>query len=283
MEKSDDLLKKNSLETIFPLDIGRFLICPKRKLYGLAIKTVGVTPIRDAIIKIIEKGIKILYLSYSMPRKVGQLVTAIFFLDFTALKVNLDDLISDIKDIDLIVEFKPIKPKVVGFLIDNISFPIIVGENRAVLFRDIILKGFFVNLKKKMGVAANVLLYYLGFEAGISFAKSFDDIAKRLGINDKLQFLKDVGVDLFKCLGYGVIKIIRLERNPPYVMVRVYNNFECELCIDECTSKEPCSHFVRGMIAGALTELMGVQMLAKEIACIAKGDPYCEFEVIPER
>ena len=77
------------------------------------------------------------------------------------------------------------------------------------------------------------------------------------------------------------MKILKSNDTPPYTYIRVYRCFECE-CAPQKTNK-PYSHLVRGMIAGVSTEILGMEMTAKEIKCIAMGDPYCEFEVYPRK
>jgi predicted hydrocarbon binding protein len=44
-------------------------------------------------------------------------------------------------------------------------------------------------------------------------------------------------------------------------------------------SSEPQSHYIRGVLDGFFSSLFKVEMEAKETKCIAKGDPYCEFEI----
>jgi len=82
-------------------------------------------------------------------------------------------------------------------------------------------------------------------------------------------------------VGFGVMKVLKISENPPYAHLRVHRCFECECCTK--SSDVPYSHLVRGMIAGAFTSVSGVEMFAREIRCIAEGDPYCEFEITPKK
>ena len=60
-------------------------------------------------------------------------------------------------------------------------------------------------------------------------------------------------------------------------IIKVYDLFEClpfkgKLMV-------PRSHFFRGYLAGVFKNLFEANYTVKEIACIAKGDPYCRFIV----
>ena len=75
------------------------------------------------------------------------------------------------------------------------------------------------------------------------------------------------------------MEIIELTAQPPHGTVRVHESFECELGRN---AGEPFSQFVRGMISGVMTELLGTKMFARETKCIAKKDSCCEYEIGPE-
>ena len=42
-------------------------------------------------------------------------------------------------------------------------------------------------------------------------------------------------------------------------------------------SNQPCCHFLRGFLAGFLSELFSKEISVDEEKCAAKGDEYCEF------
>jgi len=261
-------------------DIGRFLVCPKRKLYGVLLRgEAKPNVLRELASMLAEENVITRYLSFSRPVEVGQPVTVLAFLDFTETKARIEDLVERAKNIDFVEEIKVIEPKVKGFIADTVSNPLKIGESRAILLRDIGTKGFVVDLRKRLGSAAEAILYYLGFEAGLEFGKSHKQIGKKLGIQDNVQIFKDISASMFICVGYGIMEVIRLEENPPKGRIRVYNCFECELGKG---SGKPYSHLVRGMTAGVLTKLFGKTVAVREVKCIAKGDSYCEYEITTE-
>ena len=103
-------------------------------------------------------------------------------------------------------------------------------------------------------------------------------MAENIGIRD-LRGKIQISCDIFKSAGYGAIEIIKVEEEPPYVYIRIYDCIECWL---GRKAEKPFSQFIRGTIAGFGSEVFKRRMFAKETMCIARGDPYCEFEVTPE-
>lgn len=82
-------------------------------------------------------------------------------------------------------------------------------------------------------------------------------------------------------LGRGSVAIVCVGLSA--VIVKVYGNFECELFGN---TGKPEGHLVRGMIAGFVAAIWNVEMNdveAGETRCLAKGDPYCEFEIKKRR
>ncbi|MGC9095533.1 MAG: V4R domain-containing protein, partial [Candidatus Bathyarchaeia archaeon] len=58
--------------------------------------------------------------------------------------------------------------------------------------------------------------------------------------------------------------------------VALQENFECDLARGQ---GKAYSQFYRGAIAGIFTQYFKTEMKAGEAKCIAKGDPYCQFEI----
>jgi len=258
-------------------EIGRFLVCPGRKVYGVLAQSKAKPHILKELASILaEENVTTLYLSFSKTVKTEQLTTILAFLDFTEAKSKIEDLADRMKEKLLIEDVKIIKPKIDGFIADTVSNPLKIGDSKAILLRDIGIKGFVVDLRERMGSAAEAILYYLGFEAGLEFGKSHKQIGEKLGVKDNVKIFKDISASMFICVGYGIMEVVNLEENPPRGTIRIYNCFECEL---GKKSEKTYSHLIRGMTAGVLTKLFNKQVSVKEVKCIAKGDPYCEFEI----
>lgn len=260
-----------------PFDIGRFLVSPGRDLYGFLIRYKFGKEVLVELASLLAKyNIEVLYYSTSMYSGVGREMLALVFIDFTESDISPHKLVNEMKKFDFIEEVITIQPKFKGFIADTHSFPLMVGKNRAIIIGDTGYKGFIVDIRKRFGSAAETFLYYLGYEAGEAYCQEHMEIAAKLGIDDAMTILNDLGSSVFTCTGFGKMEIVKFKMDPPHIIIRVYNNFECELGVKV---GEAFSHLLRGMIAGYISTLLNTEMIAKETKCIAIGDPYCEFEV----
>lgn len=253
------------METSF--NIGRFLIRPGRKLYGFLIRSKvkpGVLSKLSAIPA--EYNVTVLYLAYSTDQHSEGLASALAFLDFTDSKISPKELVRKVKQYGFVKEVKVIKPKINGFIADTVSNPLTMSGDRAIIFRKPGYKGLLADIRR-FGPGIETFLYYLGVEAGLEFGKKHRKAAKRLGITKPEEIHRNISESLFNCVGYGLMETVKIKTRPPYAIIRIHNCFECELGIE---TGKPFSHLVRGMIAGVLTELLGVKMLAIETKCIAK-------------
>ncbi|RLI14146.1 MAG: hypothetical protein DRO43_04745 [Candidatus Hecatellales archaeon] len=261
-------------------DIGRFLVRPGRKLYGFLVRS-RVKPGAVAEIASIPAryNITILHLAFSRTQSSEKPITALAFLDFTDSDISPEKLAEEVGKLEFVEEVKIIKPKVEGFIADTASFPLMVSASRAIIFSEEGLKGLIVDLRERIGSGAEAILYFSGFEVGRELAKKYFGVSELLGIKglrEKIIFAADV----FMSVGYGILEILKFEENPPYALLRIHRCMECELGRN---AGKPFSHFIRGILAGFNSQILGVKMFARETKCIAKGDPYCEFEVTPDR
>lgn len=111
---------------------------------------------------------------------------------------------------------------------------------------------------------------------GINAAEKHVEMGQKVGLIDSAQICKCIGATIFTTIGFGQIEIEKLTLDPPYMFTYVYNSFECQLAPK--TQRKPCSHFIRGIIAGYLTAVLDIKMKVEETKCVAKGDPNCTFE-----
>jgi len=138
-------------------------------------------------------------------------------------------------------------------------------------------RGIFVSFRRHLGSGGAAMLYHLGLEAGRSRGRHAMEMARRVGIRSLDRALELVAKAL-KALGYGIIEILEFQEEPPIIRMRIYQSIECELGRGV---GQPFSQYVRGIIAGMISEILQREMTAKEVKCIAKGDSYCEFELKP--
>ena len=265
-----------------PFDIGRFLIAPGRKFHCILIKVKFKLGVLEKLASLASKfGVRVSYVSYSMQRDYGKSVKAVVFLDVTDITIPVERLIEEAKKLEFVEEIREFKPEIESLALDSFSFPLTIGDSRVIILREEGIRGIINGLRERLGSAAETIQYYVGFEAGLEFGRSHKKLGEALGIKSPSDIFSKISAPLFVSVGFGVMKVLKISENPPYAYLRVHRCFECECCPKR--SDEPYSHLVRGMIAGAFTSVSGMEMFAKEIKCIAKGDPYCEFEITPKK
>ena len=201
----------------------------------------------------------------------------IFLVDFTDSDAMPQSVAEELKSLEFIEDVTIIEPIVDGFLIDDATFPIMLGRRRALILDDGMLRGIFISFRERLGSGGEAMLYHLGLEAGRSRGRHAAMLAQRVGIKSLDKGLETVAKAL-KALGYGIIEFIELQENPPRARVRIYNSIECELGRG---AGHPFSQYIRGLITGIASEFFKREMTAREVKCIAMGDPYCEFELKP--
>jgi len=263
-------------------DIGRFLVVPERKFYCVMVKVQFRLGALEKLASLASKfGIGVCYVSYSMQRDYGKTVKAVVFLDVTDATAPMEKLIEEARKIEFVEEVRELKPEIEGLAIDMFSFPLTIGDSRVIILREHGMKGIINGLRERLGSAAETIQYYVGFEAGLEFGKNHKRLAEELGIKQPSEVFSKISAPLFMSVGFGIMKILKISNGPPYAYLRVHGCFECKCCPKKV--EKPYSHLVRGMIAGVCSSIFGVEMFAKEVKCIAMGDPYCEFEVYPRK
>lgn len=259
-----------------PLDIGRFFVRPGRRLCAVALKAINKPGVYAKLSSLTaEHNVNIIYVISSKP--VEGIIPTLAFLDFTEADVSPEELASEVDKACLTEDVQLIKSDVEGYVADNVFFPLTVGGSRAViLLKETFLKGFLVDFRKRMGSAAEAVLYYIGFEAGKSACAWHAKLAEGLGIRSRRSFLRNIVPQIFRSLGNGILEIASLSLRPPNAVVRLHDNIECELGAEYSPGK-PYSQWMRGVIAGYLSAFFDADIFTEEVKCLAKGDPFCEF------
>ncbi len=119
--------------------------------------------------------------------------------------------------------------------------------------------------------------YDMGYRAGIDImaaleiAEGHEEMALR-------RF-----VEQFTQAGYGAIEITHLDLSTPEVRLQGDNLFEAGLAPTAGIYRTPraVDHYSRGMFAGFVSELLKREVVCEEVACQFRGDPHCEFVVLP--
>ncbi len=154
--------------------------------------------------------------------------------------------------------------------IRNCFFPSIADykreDERAIIFSRRIYEALFKGMRRKFGSAGKAILYYEGFQIGYETCENY------VSIEHLIKHIKFLHMKM----GWAIIRDIKANLERKRANIRVSKNFECELGKG---SNEPYSYFYRGILAGFFAKIFRKEVQAEETKCIAKGDPYCEFEI----
>jgi predicted hydrocarbon binding protein/predicted amino acid-binding ACT domain protein len=261
-----------------PLDLSRFTLDPNRRIFFTSLTLVNKPGALASTLSLLAKHeINILgIISESISKK--EVIEVSMFLEVPEKEVDALDLERKLRDeinkekIEVVKELKVFE-HLKGFDADVYHFPLTVGPVRVVVFPLPVLVAMVKNLRTSLNpTAVQTILWYMGKEVGSSMKEGHERAFAARDIDSVLALLR---ADL-ALLGWSLVEIVNLDEEKRSATLRLFDNWECGMFKG---SSEPQSHLIRGLLAGFFSSLFKVEVEAKETKCIAKGDPYCEFEV----
>jgi len=276
VEASSDLKEETTMPSS-SLNVGRFMVTPKRKVYCIAIRGQFTQDMPYKMIELAEKA-KIVILSgiFSLDDANPEIFDAMAFIDFTNSSIKPEDMVAQFRHMGFFKDIQIFAQTSLGFVYDKFFFPLKVGNERAIIFRKPLYEAMFSGIRKEFGSAGEVFLYYMGLETG---SRLFEDYKKISG-SVKPRTLIDIACAFAFNMGWGVFKLQELNLKKKTVKMHVYDNFEC---ISGKGAGKPYSHFLRGVAAGLFLHCFKTAGSVEEIKCIAQGDPFCEFLIRPAK
>ena len=192
-----------------------------------------------------------------------------FFADITDATIGLEELAAALKQLDVVVELEIREAEVPGLIVDAAHFPLLFLGQEVVIIDLRMIGHMFSRLDEVFGTGASVILYEMGVRAGKVIVEEVVECGIRE--EDVLKVLAALGV----ARGWGITEILSWDPRAVRLVLRVWENFECKPLAGR--KRKPHSHFMRGVIAGIVSKLTGQPVKVREVKCLAKGDPYCEF------
>lgn len=257
----------------YPLDLGRVIYRPNRKLYLI---TTVLPNIPNAIAKVVEviskHNIEIITImgNIFMREELGHLT---IIADLTESKKSINELALELQSLPEVILVQYVEPEEDSLIIDKYHFPIVYGVGRAIIFDVEVLSSMFEELKRQWGSAGEAFIFYLGYMGGKRYVKQVMEKYKELTKRQLGIMLRDMG----QAYGWAIFE---LKEEDDKIIIKAHELFEC--ISPQLAKKKPNSQFFRGFISGVASTLLEKDMIAEEVKCIAKGDEYCEF-IIKER
>ncbi len=135
--------------------------------------------------------------------------------------------------------------------------------------------------EKVMGPAVSSIMYKSGWIYAQNVESNIKRSVVKLLAKISRRTIAEKMLHVFSSWGYGHAEFLELTTDPePYAKLKVTNSANA---MGYKNSKTPVCHFIRGVLAGAGSLIMDMEMYCLENKCVAKDDDYCEFEVITEK
>ena len=119
--------------------------------------------------------------------------------------------------------------------------------------------------------------YEMGYRAGLDLART----ARQPGGSEEGAFR--YCVEAYRQTGYGDIEVTQFDLARPEAILRGRNLLESSAARHSNIFATPraVDHYSRGLFAGLFSQLLGKEVICEELQCEYRGDPYCEFIVLP--
>jgi len=143
---------------------------------------------------------------------------------------------------------------------------------RYLLIRPETLATFQKAIERELGEKASQILYQSGFQGGTLSSKKYRE-ALDLSDEEIIHFMMEMGTQI----GWGRFELERFDPSENILMVKVYHSPFAEAY---GSSSSSVCHFIRGILAGMASVVFKRDLVAKESACLSRGDEYCGFEIL---
>ena len=125
-------------------------------------------------------------------------------------------------------------------------------------------------LSQSFGPAtATAFEYEIGREGGANFV----ELARKAGLSIKtLSDIQRIADTLGTLSGWGKLEVVDFDFKKKHARIRWTNG----VSVRKRTGKTPVCHFGRGILTGAVAEILVSKCESIETSCQGKGDRFCE-------
>ncbi|MEW6376949.1 MAG: 4-vinyl reductase [Thermodesulfobacteriota bacterium] len=127
-------------------------------------------------------------------------------------------------------------------------------------------------VEKEIGERAAQILFLSGFQGGALSSKKYREIFK-FSDEEIVHFMVKMGPQI----GWGRFEAERFDPLQKYLSILVFYSPFAEAY---GASSSPVCHFIRGVLSGMASVVFDREIEATELACLAKGDECCRFEIM---
>jgi len=145
-------------------------------------------------------------------------------------------------------------------------------EVRYLLIRPETLASFQKAIEWELGEKASQILYQSGFQGGTLSSKKYRE-ALDLSDEEIIHFMMEMGTQI----GWGRFELERFDPSENILILKVHHSPFAEAY---GSSSSSVCHFICGVLAGMASVVFKRDLVARESACLSKGDEYCRFEIL---
>jgi predicted hydrocarbon binding protein len=202
----------------------------------------------------------------------GSLGTLTVFMEVPSEQVTVEGTKASLTSLSVVKDVS-IAESTNGLIIDSLRFPFefASGERALIIRREAMLQ-MTATMMAKFGSGGEVILFELGKAAGKKDGRDLDELMGRENVVANLPQISK----LYSALGWGRSSMKSQEPDPSHFVIRITDCFESNR---ELKSERPTCSFVRGHMAGFVSEIFRREFVAREVACESKGDDFCEFVI----
>ena len=200
-----------------------------------------------------------------------------FFADFTKADIEPEALAIELKSHRSVLKVR-CKRSDDGFITDTMHFPVVVGQERAIIVRASILVSIVNRIKSIFGPesrSAQVILHQIGEAGGECVFNS----VRAMTSPDFIRNNVARALSLFTAFGWGMIEVKAVNLNARTAEIHIKDGFESVDSRNTPTTDQ--CHFIRGLLTGWFSQLFEQKIDITETHCVAKGDSFCIFQVHP--
>jgi predicted hydrocarbon binding protein len=279
MTSSNDPSGKQIIESeeYFPKTLFAIDFKPAAKLAQFSIEMRNVPGSMQQQAELVAKhGVNVLSGFHDAPLSAEKGVWS-FFADFTKVNIEPEALATELRSLRSVLKVR-CRSSDDGFITDTMHFPVLLGNERAIIVRASILVSIVSRIKSIFGPegsSAQVILHQIG-EAG---AQRVFEAVKALTGADFIRKNVTSAINLFTAVGWGILTLKTVNLDTKTAEIHIKDGFES--ADSRNTSSAPQCHFIRGLLRGWFSQLFETKIEVTETQCIAKGDPVCIFRVHP--
>jgi predicted hydrocarbon binding protein len=200
-----------------------------------------------------------------------------FFADVTEIESSIDDIAKEISSLPIVSNVSLSKEVSEGIIVDSLHQQFKWGPFRSIIIRAEVMSSILNRIKGIFGPegkAGKAIVFGMGEAAGQDFYKG---LANHMSSEIIKSHVGDV-VGLLMADGWGDFRLTSLDLNGMTASVTLLNGFECAHEPGSSSSPSTCD-FIRGHIAGVLSERFGKRMDVTETLCVSRGHSHCQFDV----